>query len=83
MEVIYSTKFWTGFEKKANTLGHVAEVAGLGALMVPTVQSLRGKPLPEKHKDMWEAAGLGVLAAPSVAALGHKAWQSGKALLKK
>lgn len=58
-------EFWQGFEKKAAiNWGHAAELGGLGILAVPSIQSLRGKPMEEKHKDIAEVAGLGTLAAP-------------------
>jgi chorismate mutase len=70
-------------EKKAgivNNLMHAAphlnEVAGLGVLAVPSVQSLRGKHMNEKTKDMYEIGGLGMLAAPS-------AYHAGKSLFQK
>jgi hypothetical protein len=61
--------FWNGFEKRANA---AAELAGLGMLAVPSVQSLRGKPVSEKTKDTLEVAGLGTLAAPYVMQAGKK-----------
>jgi hypothetical protein len=67
------TAFWDGFTKRANA---AAELAGLGLLAVPSIQSLRGKPVKEKTKDIMEIAGLGTLAAPYV----H---QIGKSLLPK
>lgn len=68
--------FWNGFEKKANA---AAELAGLGMLAVPSVQSLRGRPMKEKHKDMLEVAGLGTLAAPYVHSIGKKLLTRGHA----
>ena len=62
--------FWQGFEKKAN---HVAEIAGLGLLAVPSIKHLRGKPLSEDTAHKFELGGLGVLAAPSLANLGGEA----------
>lgn len=66
---ISDTEFWGGFEKRAS---HLAELAGLGALAAPTVQSLRGKPMSEKNKSRTELAGLGILAAPSALSLGRR-----------
>lgn len=42
------------------------ELAGLGTLAAPSVASLAGHPMKEKHKDVAEVAGLGILAAPYV-----------------
>lgn len=64
--------FWSGFEKRANA---AAELAGLGMLAVPSVQSLRGKPVSERTKDSLEVAGLGTLAAPYL----KPAYTTGKA----
>lgn len=72
-KLAFDRAFWLAFEKKANV---AAELAGLGTLAVPSIQSLRGKPMKEKHKDMLEVAGLGTLAAPY-------AWQMGKRILTK
>ena len=62
--------FWKGFEKKAS---HAAELAGLGALAVPTIQKMRGKPISDKASHRWELGGLATLAAPSLYAVGKKA----------
>lgn len=50
-----------GLQKRAWDAG---ELAGLGVLAVPSVMSLAGHPMKEKHKDVAEVAGLGMLAAP-------------------
>lgn len=60
-------KFWEGFEKKASAWGHAAEIGGLGILALPSIRSLKGKPMKEKHKDLAEVAGLGILAMPYLA----------------
>ena len=65
----------TGFVKRhASTLGHGAEVAGLGILAKPSWDEYRGKKVDEKKKAKYELAGLGVLAAPSAINLAHHAW---------
>lgn len=69
------TAFWKGFEKKA---GAAAELAGLGMLAVPSIQSLRGKPMEEHTKDKFELAGLGTLAAPYVHSVGKKLLRRGR-----
>jgi hypothetical protein len=66
------TNFWSGFEKRGSLGTHAAELAGLGMLAYPSIQSLRKKPMTEKSKDIVETAGLGVLAAPSIHAIGKK-----------
>ena len=43
----------------------VADIAGLAALAVPTVQKVRGKPMSEKATHAAELGGLGVLAGTS------------------
>lgn len=58
--------FWNGFVKKAEAFGHAAELAGLGALAVPSIQALRGKPMKERTAHKMELAGLGILAAPTL-----------------
>lgn len=72
-------KFFEGFEKKAETASHLAELAGLGILAVPSIQNLRGKPMGENKAHKYELAGLGTLAAPSVYHLGKKLASRGKA----
>jgi len=62
-------KFFDGFEKKAGVGTHIAEVAGLGALAVPSLKHLTGKKLPEDTVHKLELAGLGTLALPSIKAL--------------
>ena len=62
--------FWAGFEKRASVPGHLAEVAGLGALAYPTIQEMRGKKVSDKTKHVAELGGLATLAAPSVYHLG-------------
>jgi len=70
--------FWTGFEKQAVSWTSAADLAGLGALAAPTVQSMRGKPMTEQKRNKYELAGLGILAAPSAINVGQKALQLGK-----
>lgn len=61
--------FWQGFVKSANA---AAELGGLGMLAIPSIQSLRGKPMKDSTKDKLEIAGLGTLAAPYVAGMAKK-----------
>jgi hypothetical protein len=64
--------FKTGFEKTASggKLYHAAELAGLGALALPSALHLAtGKDMKAKPYHMLETAGLGILAAPSVVSL--------------
>ena len=58
--------FWEGFEKEASgTPGMAAlELAGLGALAIPSAAGLAGHKMKDHHKDLLEVGGLGVLAAP-------------------
>ena len=66
-KIMKKEAFWNGFEKKANWkkhIGDVAEVAGLGTLMVPSIQHLRGKPMKQDTTHKLEVAGLGTLMAP-------------------
>ena len=72
------TAFWEGFEKRANTLGHIGELAGLGLLAAPSVQALRGKDMKESTKHKLELGGLGILAAPYAVSLGKKILRRGK-----
>lgn len=72
------SNFWDGFEKRASGWNTAAELGGLGILAVPSIQSLRGKPMKEKHKDIAEVAGLGTLAAPYVHQIGKKLLTKGK-----
>jgi hypothetical protein len=86
MDTIQIKSFVDEVEKikeATGTLGHAAEVAGLGILAKPSIDKLRGKKTTEKSDHAHELAGLGVLAAPSAAHLGHSAWQAGKKLLKR
>lgn len=69
------TAFWKGFEKQANV---AAELVGLGTLAVPSIQSLRGKPMSEHTKDKFELAGLGTLAAPYAVQAGKKLLTRGR-----
>lgn len=57
----------------AFTLGHAAELAGLGILAKPSIDRLRGKEVDERKAAKYETAGLGVLALPSAAAIAHGA----------
>lgn len=57
--------FFRGFEKAAS-LGDIAELGGLAALAVPSIQHLRRKPMMEDTKAKYEVGGLGLLAAPYV-----------------
>lgn len=66
MDLMSDTKFWLGFEKRASTFGHVAEVGGLGLLAVPTIKKMLGKKVSQKEQHWYELGGLGTLAAPSV-----------------
>lgn len=54
------------------TMGHAAELAGLGILARPSIRKLRGKEQSEKSTHIHEAVGLGTLAAPSAIELGKK-----------
>lgn len=61
-------------------LTHGAELAGLGALAVPSAGKLRKihakETSPEeKRTAKYELGGLGILAAPSALHLGHAAWK--------
>ena len=71
--------FFAGFEKQANLKTHIAEVAGLGTLAVPSIQHLRNKKMPENRAHKYEVAGLGILAAPSAYELGKRMLRKGKA----
>jgi hypothetical protein len=72
-------KFFEGFEKRAGMGAHLAEVAGLGMLAVPSIQHLRKKPMSESKTHKYELAGLGTLAAPSAYHIGKKVLSKGKA----
>jgi hypothetical protein len=61
--------------------GHAAEIAGLGALAVPTVQKMRGKKMSEKNTNRAELGGLGILAAPSAVGLAKHFLKKGSANL--
>lgn len=67
MDRTYDTKFWDGFLKQAHWATHAAELAGLGALAIPSIQRLRGKPMDENKSSKYELGGLATLAAPSIA----------------
>ncbi len=59
------------FAVNAETMSHVAELAGLGLLTVPALHHLLSdseKETPAMRKGMagTELAGLGILAAPSI-----------------
>jgi hypothetical protein len=67
--------------KNKEHLTHGAELAGLGALAVPSAGKLRKihakETSPEeKSHAKYELGGLGILAAPSAIHLGHAAWKA-------
>lgn len=74
--------FHRALTKGASSLGHAAELAGLGILAAPTVAEMRGRKVSDKTKHRAELAGLGVLAAPSAIHLGGKAVNKIKGLAK-
>jgi len=73
--------------RHATPLKAGAELAGLGALSVPSINALRKKKAPgeeetEEHKKerrnaKFELGGLGVLAVPSAIELAHHAFKRG------
>jgi hypothetical protein len=71
-EKIAMDNFWNGFTKQASaagvhfTGGDAAELAGLGALVVPSVSHLMGHDMSENTKAGLEVGGLGTLAAPYI-----------------
>ena len=67
--------FWEGFEKRAAEgdkpgLLEASEIAGLGALAVPSWKHLAGKHMKQNAVHKMELAGLGVLAIPSAYKVG-------------
>lgn len=70
--------FFKGFYKKAGMGTHLAETAGLGLLMVPSLNYMSGKPLKNKTTHKLEVAGLSTLAAPSVINLLGRLMRRGK-----
>lgn len=62
-------------------LGMATELAGLGALAVPSIQHLRGKPMDEHAAHKYELGGLGILAAPYAYGLARKGLQGFKGLM--
>lgn len=80
--------FWEGFEKRAeedaiSKWETPAELAGLGTLMYPSVQHLRGKPMKAHKLHKLELAGLGILAAPYAAKAVRGVYRAGKDLYNK
>lgn len=67
-----NNSFKTGFKKVASggKFYHAAELAGLGALALPSALHLAtGRDMKAKPYHMLETAGLGILAAPSIVSL--------------
>jgi len=76
-------KMEEGFKKSASFGSHIAEMAGLGILAVPTIQEMRGKKVSAKAKHTAELAGLGTLAIPSAVEMGKNIASKSKPYLMK
>lgn len=59
-------------QKFASAFAHAAELAGLGILAAPSIQSFRGKPMSDRSSHKANIAGLAVLAAPSLLELAKR-----------
>lgn len=70
-------------KKQASAADHALDVAGLGALAIPTIQKMRGKPMSEKNTHRAEIGGLGVLAAHPTYELAKKGLSKLKPVLSK
>lgn len=74
------TATWLSLYDELEKISSIAEQAmdlgGLGALALPTIQKMRGKPMSEKNTQRAELGGLGILAA-------HPAYELGKKGLSK